>query len=69
VKAYGNPARVEGVNAVGMSRQGLEAGHIGRLVDLAAGPHATSARLPADRSASPAPEPGIAWWPMRESDA
>lgn len=33
-KAYGNPARVQGVNAVGMSRQGMDASDIEMLAEL-----------------------------------
>lgn len=68
-KAYGNPARVEGANTVGMSRQGLDAGDIERVVELYAGVDATSDPIPTDWSGSPALDPAIDRWRMRESDA
>lgn len=76
-KAYGNPARVEGANTVGMSRHGIEAGDIERVVELYAGSHgglttgsdAGSVGMATDWSAPPALEPAFAWWRMRESDA
>lgn len=71
-KAYGNPARVRGANTVGMSRQGLLAGDIERVAALYAGrdsgSDAAPDAIPTDWSASPALEPAITWWRMRESD-
>jgi UDP-N-acetylglucosamine acyltransferase len=64
-KAFGNPVRVQGVNTVGMQRQGMDQADVDRLVDL----YATAGAIPTDWSGSSALEPAIAWWRTRASEA
>jgi UDP-N-acetylglucosamine acyltransferase len=64
-KAFGTPARIQGVNAVGMRRQGVGQTDVDRLADL----YATVSAVPTDWPAPPALEPAIAWWRTRESEA
>jgi UDP-N-acetylglucosamine acyltransferase len=63
-KAFGNPARVQGVNTVGMSRQGVDRTDVDHLVEL----YAATGTVPADWSASTALESAIAWWRTRTSE-
>lgn len=57
-KAFGNPARVHGVNAVGMTRQGLAESDADGLAELYA-----AGRTPGpDWSAPEALAPALGWW-------
>ncbi|TFV64164.1 acyl-ACP--UDP-N- acetylglucosamine O-acyltransferase [Geodermatophilus sp. DF01-2] len=57
-KAFGNPARLQGVNSVGMSRQGMDDADIGRLAEL----YGSGADIATDWPASPPLEPALEWW-------
>ncbi|TQN41500.1 UDP-N-acetylglucosamine acyltransferase [Blastococcus colisei] len=60
-KAFGNPVRVQGVNAVGMSRQGLPDDDAAQLAAL----YADGGRLPDDWSGTESLQPALSWWRTR----
>jgi len=62
-KAFGNPARVQGVNTVGMTRQGLEESDAESLADRYAG----SASGLDGWAAPDALRPAVEWWLARTS--
>jgi UDP-N-acetylglucosamine acyltransferase len=57
-KAFGNPVRVRGVNAVGMNRQGMADEDVAALAHL----YSASDVLPADWAGPAALAPAVTWW-------
>jgi UDP-N-acetylglucosamine acyltransferase len=64
-KSFGNPARVQGVNTVGMTRQGLDVADAERLGRL----YESGSDLSADWPAPPGLRPSLDWWWARTSAA
>jgi UDP-N-acetylglucosamine acyltransferase len=64
-KSFGNPARVQGVNTVGMTRQGLDVADAERLAEL----YASGTDLSVDWPAPDALRPALDWWWARASAA
>jgi UDP-N-acetylglucosamine acyltransferase len=64
-KSFGNPARVQGVNTVGMTRQGLDVADAERLAEL----YAAGTALSVDWPAPDALRPALDWWWARASAA
>jgi UDP-N-acetylglucosamine acyltransferase len=64
-KAFGNPVRVQGVNSVGMSRQGMSPS----AVDALAGHYAAGGGLATDWTAPEALQPALEWWRTHTSAA
>ena len=57
-KAFGNPVRVRGVNAVGMTRQGMADEDVAALAHL----YSAGDVVPPDWSGPAALEPAVTWW-------
>jgi UDP-N-acetylglucosamine acyltransferase len=64
-KSFGNPARVQGVNTVGMTRQGLDAADAKQLGEL----YESGADVSGDWPAPAALRPALDWWRARTSAA
>jgi UDP-N-acetylglucosamine acyltransferase len=57
-KAFGNPVRVQGVNSVGMSRQGMAASDVEALGEV----YGKEGALPAQWDGTVPLQPALAWW-------